>query len=158
VYLAAADVQASDVIKAITDLDRGRTYFLLADGVDVFDLRTNSERGRIALPDRFTVDSNFECPPDMTVSPGGDVLVTSNATSHIWVIDHRTLKPTMRTPVLSPDRGRDIGFVRLQWIAREGKFIALTPTGKTWQIDADLRTAREVMSAAGQLRDGWCRG
>lgn len=150
--------QHTGALKSVRDDARERVYVLLQDGVDALDAATGRKLARIALGGWTWVGVPYSCPPDMALSPEGDILVTSNIVPIIWRIDRRSFAATMHALSLDEDRGRDVGFIRLRWSRKLQAFVATTPLGETWHIDRPLFKAWKISNAREPQAASACAG
>lgn len=136
--------QDAPSLKSLKDDARERIYVLVRDGVDVLEARVPRRVAHIELPGWVWADEPYSCPPDMTFSPTGDVLVTSNVVPVIWRIERLTLATTVHELAPDQDRDKDIGFIELRWTGGLGAYIATTDGGARWHVDRALSTARKM--------------
>jgi hypothetical protein len=139
----AADHDAP-ALKSLKDDAHKRVYVLVRDGVDVFEARALRRVARIELPGWIWAGEPYSCPPDMALSPAGEVLVTSNVVPVIWRIVGATLAMSVHELALQHDTDKDIGFIELRWSGAIGAYVAKTDGGARWHIDRTLSEARKV--------------
>lgn len=131
-------------LKSLKDDAHKRIYVLVHDGVDVFEARAPRRVAHIELPGWVWAGEPYSCPPDMTLAPTGDILVTSNVVPVVWRIERRTLATSVHELALEQDGDKDIGFIELRWSGGIGAYIATTDGGARWHVDRALSAARKV--------------
>lgn len=141
--MSAADGEG-DALKSLNDEANDRVYVLVRDGVDVFEARALRKVARIRLPGWIWAGEPYSCPPDMALSPAGDVLVTSNVVPVIWRIERRTLATSAHQLALEQESDKDIGFIELRWSGGASAYIATTDGGATWHVDQALSMGRKI--------------
>ena len=137
-----AEPNASLVLRYQVDAGRDHSWWLTRDGV----LLHSAARPRkvIALPGWLWA-ADPHCPPDLTLGPNGEAVVTSNVVPILWRIDSDTLAVTVHELQLDSDAGRDVGFVALGYSAEQAAFFAYSEDQRSvWRIDRQLRRASKV--------------
>ena len=130
-------------LRAQFDVASGRAWALHVDRVDVRD--TKGAMTSISLPGWTWATEPYACPPDLAITRGGDVLVTSNVTPAIWRIDSATLEVTRHELAVAGNAGRDVGFSRLFYSAREDVVLAAGALDNSlWHIDRSLSRAQPI--------------
>ncbi len=144
--IASSATASSDArpLKSLVDEAHKRVYQLTRDGVDVVELADGRKVGHVDLRGWVWASEEFSCPPDIALTPEGDVLVTSNVVPTIWRVERHDLAVTMHELALDQDRGRDIGFTQLRWSKELGTFVATTDLGERWYVGPHLSKARKV--------------
>lgn len=143
----AAPAETS-VIRYQADAARDRIWSLTRDGV-VLQVRAKPGKTVIQLPDWAWAHAPWACPPDLAIGPKGEAVITSNVATVLWKVDPGTLAVTVHPVALSSDTHRDFGFSKLVYSSEKGVFIAVSDTfASTWEIDAQLTTARKVAQSA----------
>jgi hypothetical protein len=143
----AAPAETS-IIRYQADAARDRIWSLTRDGV-ALQVRAKQGRTVIELPDWVWAHAPWACPPDLAIGPKGEVVITSNVATVLWRIDAETLAVTVHPVALASDTHRDFGFSKLAYSREKGVFIAASDTfASTWEIDAQLKTARKVAQSA----------
>jgi hypothetical protein len=145
---------AQDAIKQLNDAPRKRAYALVIDGLEVRDAGTRRKLALVPLPRWTWADEAYSCPPDIALTPDGDVLVTSNVVPVIWRINWRTLTATVHPLSLDADEDKDIGFVRLRWSPDLRAYVATTELGSDWHVDPGLTAARKASPGSAARRCG----
>jgi hypothetical protein len=137
------------------DAARDRIWSLTRDGV-ALQVRAKSGKTPIELQDWVWAHAPWACPPDLAIGPKGEAVITSNVSPTLWRVDAETLAVTVHPIALGSDTHRDFGFSKLVYSPEKGVFIAVSDTfASTWEIDAQLRTARKV--AEGSAMANPCR-
>jgi hypothetical protein len=136
--------QDAPSLKSLKDDAHERIYVLVPDGVDVFEARAPRRVAHIELPGWVWAGEPYSCPPDMTFSPTGDILVTSNVVPVVWRIERRTLATSVHELAPDQDRDKDIGFIELRWSGGLGAYVATTDGGARWHVDRALSVARKM--------------
>ena len=137
------------IIRYQADTARERIWSLTPDGVSL-QVRAKPGKTFIALPGWTWAHSPWACPPAVALGPNGEALITSNVVATLWKVDPQTLAVTVHPLTLNADADKDIGFSRLVYAKEKGAFIAVSDTfGSTWEIDAQLSTARKIASGGG---------
>lgn len=140
---SAADT--SSMIRYQVDDARFRSWWLTREGIV---LRSADEALRqIALPGWIWADGPH-CPPDLTIGPKGEVLITSNVVPTLWRVDPQTLEVTVHPLSLNADNDKDVGFAALVYSAEQMAFIAYSDTQRsTWKVDPALKSAVKIGTA-----------
>jgi hypothetical protein len=134
----------TSVIRYQADAARDRIWSLTRDGV-ALQMRAKPGKTVIELPDWAWAHAPWACPPDLAIGPKGEAVITSNVSATLWRIDPETLAVTVHPVALGSDTHRDFGFSKLAYSLDRGVFIAVSDTfASTWEIDAQLTTARKV--------------
>lgn len=133
-------------LKSLVDDTHRRVYQLVRDGIDVVELTDGRKVGHVSLPGWVWAGERYSCPPDIALTPGRDVLVTSNVVPTIWRIERQSLRVTKHELALDQDTNKDIGFTRLRWSAKLGTFVGTTDLGERWYIDPYLSRAHRAFS------------
>lgn len=139
-YLARAEV-----LRARGDEARGRIWTLHADGVDVYDARSDQKLRAIALPEWVWAGELHACPPDLVVGPEGEVIVSSNVVPVLWRIDPASFAVSKHELTVLEDKGREVGFSGMTYSARQGALFAVNGLdGSLWRIDLALLRAQTI--------------
>lgn len=142
---ARAAAAGLDALHVKIDAARARKWMLHADGVDLYDARSNEKLRSIALPEWIWAGEFHSCPPGLLVGPGGDVFVSSNVIQTIWRIDAASFQVSRHDLELSAGEGREVGFSALSYSPQQGAFFAVNGLdGSLWRIDAALRRGEQV--------------
>jgi len=138
-----------NVLRARLDGGRGRMWVMHADGVDLYDARSDKKLRSIALPEWIWTREFHPCLPDVAIGPGGDVFVTSNVIPSIWRVDATTFRVSRHEIQVSEAKGREFGFSGLRYLPRLGAYAAVNGIdGSLWRIDASLTRAEMVSFVA----------
>ena len=133
------------VLRARQDSARGRIWALHADGVDLYDARSDQKLRAIALPEWVWADELHSCPPDLAVGPEGEVIVSSNVVPVLWRIDPTSFVVSRHELAVLEDKGREVGFSGVTYSARQGAFFGVNGLdGSLWRIDLALRRAQPI--------------
>src|SRR5262245_12460188 len=128
------------VLRVKVDGARSRLWVLGMDDVRVYDIVTNQQLRRIALPNWDV--ARFICDPDLVLDASGSAIISSNVRSKLWRIDADDFELKEREIRLDGRDQWDIGFGALM-LAADGNLLALSSTGGwLWKIDLDAGTAR----------------
>lgn len=134
-----------NVLRARLDGGRGLMWVMHADGVDLYEARSDKKLRSIALPEWIWTREFHPCLPDIAIVPGGDVLVSSNVLPVIWRIDARTFQVSRHELEVSEHNGREFGFSGLRYLPRIGAYAAVNGIdGSLWRINASLTRAERV--------------
>ena len=135
------------MVRNRADAARDRIWSLTRDGV-ALHVRAKPGKTLIELPDWAWAHAPWACPPDLAIGPKGEAVITSNVSPTLWRVDGETLAVTVHPIALASDTHRDFGFSKLVYSPEKGVFIAVSDTfASTWEIDAQLRTARKVVDS-----------
>lgn len=146
VALAGCDSQAepnaSLMLRYQVDAGRDRSWWLTRDGVL---LHSAAQPKKVVPLPGWLWAADPHCPPDLTLGPNGEAVVTSNVVPILWRIDPRTLAVTVHELQLDSDTGRDVGFVALGYSAEQAAFFAYSEDHRSvWRIDRQLVRASKV--------------
>jgi hypothetical protein len=138
----------TQVLRYQADTARDRIWSLTRDGVTL-QVRAKPGKTLIELPDWAWAHAPWACPPDLAIGPKGEAVITSNVSTTLWRVDAETRAVTVHPIALSSDTHRDFGFSKLVYSREKGVFIAVSDTfASTWEIDAQLKTARKVSESS----------
>ena len=138
----------TSVLRTQADAARDRIWSLTRDGV-ALQVRAKPGKTVIALPDWTWAHAPWACPPDLAIGPKGEAVITSNVAPVLWRVDAETLAVTVHPVALSSDTHKDFGFSKLVYSRDKSIFIAVSDTfASTWEIDAQLKTARKTAESA----------
>lgn len=148
--------KAPTALRIQVDSREGRAWVLNQDAVYLYDIAPRKLVKRIDLPRWIVVSEDFSCPPDLTLTPSGGVLVTSNVVPTIWEIDSESLVVRIHPLSLDVDNEKEVGFTGLAY-GRSGKdlFGISAMHGSVWRIDLARNRAykmplsRQVADACG---------
>lgn len=133
------------ILRFRTDAARDRLWVLTLDGVEVYEVATRRKLTQIALSGWIWVDEQYSCPPDLTLGPKGEALISSNVVPTLWRVDPVTLAASQHDLVLDQDTDRDIGFSGMTYSAEQGIFFAVSNLhGSLWRIDPLLKRAQKI--------------
>ncbi len=127
------------------DPARNRLWVLTSDGLFVYDARTPRKIVEVDLPEWLSVDTQYSCPPDLTLGPKGEAVVTSNIVPTLWRIDPETLAVSVHQLVLDADSDKDVGFSGLAYSAEHKVFFAVSDVHRSlWRIDPLFRRGQKI--------------
>ena len=133
------------ILRSQLDAARGNLWALTAEGIELYEAATRRRVAQIALPDWLWVGEKYTCPPDLTIGPGGEAVISSNIVPTLWRIDPATLKASRHELVLDEDKGKDVGFTGLVYSAPQKAFFAVSAMhGSMWRIDPALQRAQSI--------------
>jgi hypothetical protein len=137
-----AEPNASLMLRYQVDAGRDRSWWLTRDGVLLHSAA--QPKKVISLPGWLWA-ADPHCPPDLTLGPNGEAVVSSNVVPILWRIDSHTLAVTVHELQLDSDTGRDVGFVALAYSAEQAAFFAYSEDQRSvWRIDRQLQRASKV--------------
>jgi hypothetical protein len=136
------------ILRFHKDAVRDRGWILTRAGVLVFDFKTRQTTAHVRLPEWVWAGEAFSCPPDLTLGPKGEALISSNVVPTLWRVDPVTLAVTRHQPVLDADTDKDVGFTGLAYSAEQGAFFAVSHFGALWRIDPLFRRAQKIELSA----------
>ncbi|HWI36978.1 MAG TPA: hypothetical protein VNU64_11060 [Burkholderiales bacterium] len=137
-----AEPNASLMLRYQVDAGRDRSWWLTRDGVLLHSAA--QPKKFIPLPGWLWA-ADPHCPPDFTLGPNGEAVVTSNVVPTLWRIDPQTLAVTVHELQLDSDTGRDVGFAALGYSAEQAAFFAYSEHQRSvWRIDRQLARASKV--------------
>ncbi|HVL58145.1 MAG TPA: hypothetical protein VM491_16740 [Burkholderiaceae bacterium] len=132
-----------DALRVVSDPLRNRRWILHPHGVG--EVRPDGSTRSVALPGWIRVGDADACAPDLTVTPDGDALVTSNVVPVIWRIDGERLDVSRHELSLDDRPARELGFSGIAYSVRHGRFFAIgSLDGSLWSIDRSLTHARRI--------------
>lgn len=135
----------ANVLRARLDSERGRIWTLHADGVDLYDARSDQKLRSFALPEWIWAGPFSACPPDLALGGGGEVVVSSNVVPVLWRIDPASFQVSRHELTVVGHPGREVGFSGLLHSPRQGVFLGVNgPDGSMWRIDASLTRAEHI--------------
>jgi hypothetical protein len=137
-----AEPNASPMLRYQVDSGRERSWWLMRDGV--FLNGATQPKKVVALPGWLWV-ADPHCPPDLTLGPNGEAIVTSNVVPILWRIDPQTLAVSVHELKLDTDADRDVGFVAIAYSAEQAAFVAYSEGQRSvWKIDRQLTRATKL--------------
>ena len=150
--------EAPTALRIQVDPQEGRAWVLNHDAVYLYDIAPRQLVKRIDLPGWIVVSEDFSCPPDLTLTPSGGALVTSNVVPTIWEIDSESLVVRIHPLSLDVDNEKEVGFTGLAY-GRTGEdlFGISAMHGSVWRIDLARNKAykmpfsRQVADACGSV-------
>jgi hypothetical protein len=137
-----AEPNASPMLHYQVDSGRGRSWWLMRDGV----LLNSAAQARkvVALPGWLWA-ADPHCPPDLALGPAGEAVVTSNVVPTLWRIDEKSLAVTVHDLKLNTGNDKDVGFAAVVYSPEHGAFFAYSEAQRSvWRIDRRLERAIKV--------------
>lgn len=133
------------ILRSQADAAGGRLWILTSEGVELYEEATRRRVARIALPGWLWAGETFACPPALAIGPRGEAVISSNVLPTLWRIDPVTLIASRHELLLDDDKGKDVGFTGLAYLARQQAYFAVSGLhGSLWRIDSSLQRAQNI--------------
>ena len=147
----------SSLLRYQVDPARERSVWLTRQGVSIYSAA--AQPVNVELPG-WSYAGAPNCPPDLTVGPKGEIVVTSNVLQTLWRIDAESLAVTVHPLQLDADMDKDVGFAAVIYSPERAAFIAYSGVQRSvWKIDPALKTGERIGRVDLQqprLRGGRC--
>ncbi len=138
----------SALMNSRIDESRGRLWVLTTEGVDLYESRQRRKLAHFDIPNWIWARQPYACPPDLALSPTGEVLITSNVVPTVWRLDPSIPVITRHELVLMDTPGQEFGFTSLEYSKAQEAFIGVSSVGgSVWRVDSLLREASRMPEA-----------